>query len=240
MKNRKWALTALAVITAVFMTYTAYSFTAGDEPEPRDSEMAMRGDQGGGMDMGRDQRMQPARGGNKGQSGGMGMGAGMSSKKSMLVMKIFQRVLEDMDFQEAVGLTDAQVDKIETLLDQSQRSMVRSQADMQILQMDLEDLMDATTPDIKKIDAKIDEIGKVQTQSFKDMAHLQVELRQIVTEEQISKAKQYFKQMKNEMRGQMQGRKNQGGQRMDGDFQGGPRDFNGPADFEGDYGDDMQ
>lgn len=118
--------------------------------------------------------------GDKG-GGGMGGGSGILARLGDL--------LDNPEFIEQIGLTDAQVEKLKSLRSNTMKAQIRAEADIKILRLELDDLLDQDKPDLKKIDAKIDEIGKKETEMKKMMIHAMLDGKAVLTDEQLAKLK---------------------------------------------------
>jgi Spy/CpxP family protein refolding chaperone len=172
MKHRSW-IVAAGLVLAVCVAVTAIA--AGNAKKKSGNKK----DKGGQSEMkkgggGRDEMMM-----------GMVMGGGG-------LMKMAEKLLNDPKFQKEIGLTDTQISQLKTKLSETEKAMIRSKADVQILHIDLKDMLEADNPDAAKIDAKIDELGRLQAENMKTMAHALIEVKSILTKEQIEKAKAYI------------------------------------------------
>lgn len=141
-----------------------------------------------------------------GPGGGMGGGLGMG--RGMAIGMEIQRLIEEPEFLSYTGISQAQADKISTLVSTSAKNAVRNRAESEILQIELQDLMNASSPNKTQIHAKIDQMGKLHAENLKGMADAQLEIKSILTSEQITKAMEYL-------------RTNRGGGKGDGRGMGG-------------------
>lgn len=159
---KKKILLAVAAVLATVIVYAAVSLSAGDKG-------------GGGM------------GGGKGMGPGAGMEMPMGGGSGILAR--LGDLLDNPEFIEQIGLTDAQVEKLKSLRSNTMKAQIRAEADIKILRLELDDLLDQDKPDLKKIDAKIDEIGKKETEMKKTMIHAMLDGKAVLTDEQLAKLK---------------------------------------------------
>lgn len=134
-------------------------------------------------------------GANGGKAGaGRGLAADMLGGGDMgRLAMMAERLLNDPEFQKAVGLSDIQLSQLKAKLGENKKTMTATRDSMKNARQDLKTLLDADNPDLAKIDAKIDDLSRLQAQSMKQMARMQVDVKNIMSKEQIAKAKEYIK-----------------------------------------------
>ena len=88
---------------------------------------------------------------------------------------------------EQLGLSSAQQAKIAALRDESERKMIRAEADARIAELDVRALLEAETPDAAAIDAAIDRAGTLRTAMQKIGISGWLGIRAVLTAEQRAK-----------------------------------------------------
>jgi Spy/CpxP family protein refolding chaperone len=92
--------------------------------------------------------------------------------------------------QQALGLTDAQMDQLKKTWDDQARLGIRRRADMQIARMDLNALLTAPTVDEKAVTAKVAQIGELQLAQLRAEVDGRLALKKVLTPEQQKKLQQ--------------------------------------------------
>ena len=106
-----------------------------------------------------------------GQRGGLGLG----------------RLARNKAFQERIGLTPEQVEKIRTQESGFVKMRIRSQADLRVKRMELAELMAADKPDRALIDKKLREIKDAEFAAKKAAIDHRLAMRDMLTPEQKQK-----------------------------------------------------
>lgn len=143
---------------------------------------------------------------------GMRMGMQMGGAGGMGI----QRLLNNPEAVEEIWLTDTQVDRLREISTGSQRESIRTRSEVQLLQLDLKSLLQQDNPDIKKIDSLIDNISAKQAEMKKSRIHSMLEMKDVLTDEQQDKLKEYIATKMKERRsgnrsGRGKGGRNRGG-----------------------------
>lgn len=99
--------------------------------------------------------------------------------------------------QDELGLTSDQVDTVKALKGEMKRSAIRQEADMKIFMMDLEDKLSDETVDVEGLNAMLDKAGAGMTEGAKASVAAYVKLKEVLTPEQIAKAKELKKSRRN-------------------------------------------
>lgn len=84
-------------------------------------------------------------------------------------------------------LTERQVVRLRTLRSKVKKEMIRTRADLEIMQVELQDLLRQDKVDVKAIDKKIDKIGELETGMHKVHIHARLDAQKILTAEQLMK-----------------------------------------------------
>lgn len=86
-----------------------------------------------------------------------------------------------------LGLSDEQISTLRTLKSQTEKQMIRTTADLDILQIELHDLLQEDKVNVKMVDSKIEKIGKLQTKVHKVHIHAKLDAQKVLSEEQLKK-----------------------------------------------------
>ncbi|HVB34384.1 MAG TPA: periplasmic heavy metal sensor [Patescibacteria group bacterium] len=119
-----------------------------------------------------------------GGPGEMGSGAGFGFASRVA------RMVNNANFRQRLGITDAQAAKIRQQTMDFQVSQIRSRADLQIDQLQLRNLLTAPAPDRAAIDQKLDQISAAQLAQRKRGVDYMLSLRDALTPEQRQKLQQ--------------------------------------------------
>ena len=92
-----------------------------------------------------------------------------------------------MDVVEQLNLSAAQRSKITAMRDESDRKLIRIEADARIAELDLRRLVESDAPDPSEVDAPIDRIGDLRTQMRKLHVKTWLIVRSTLTAEQRTK-----------------------------------------------------
>lgn len=108
-----------------------------------------------------------------------------------------------------LGLSDEQVSKLKALKSETEKHMIRTKADLKILEVELHDLLGENKVNVKDVDSKIEKIGELRTEIQKVHIHTRLDARKILTPEQLEKLHQ--QKGKKEMHEKRMGRKHKPG-----------------------------
>jgi len=143
----------------------------------------------------------------------MGM-AGMHEKmimkdKTELEKKFFQKAGFIYQYSEELQITETQLDKIEELKSRLKKNAIMKDAEIKVLGLDIMDELKKEEVDMNAVDKLIDKKYELKKQKTKDVLGAYFELRQILTKEQIEKAKdiqkKYWSEKKEMMAGEKEG-----------------------------------
>lgn len=127
---------------------------------------------------------------------GMGQGGGMD-----IGMQFPLELLLESEVAKAINLTDAQEEKIGALITSTQKTDIRTMADMQILRVELMDLLQDDNASTAQVDKKIDEMTVLHGKMMKSKVHMLLEAKKILTEEQVEKIKELIRDKMGAKRG---------------------------------------
>ena len=96
----------------------------------------------------------------------------------------FKEVLE---MKGELGLSDEQVSKLRALGSQAEKQVIRTKADLRILEIELDDLLQENNVNVKVVDSKIEKIGDLRTEIQKTHIHARIDVQKILTSEQLKK-----------------------------------------------------
>lgn len=119
----------------------------------------------------------PGFGGSRGFRSRGGPGFGPGPGPSML----------DERMRRELGLTGDQTKRLHELRLQTQKSAIRSRADLETKQLELQELLNAQTPDRAAIDRTIREIGDLHASQMKADIDMRLGLQSVLTPEQRKK-----------------------------------------------------
>ena len=130
------------------------------------------------------------------QGGGMGMDrirmrvmrmhGGMEGRRLFML----ERLLNDPDLRQKVGITDEQAAKIRQETTSFRIAEIRNHASLQVQRLELENLMAADKPDRAALDKKLEEISATQLAAAKAGVDFRLTMRNALTPEQREKLKQ--------------------------------------------------
>jgi len=93
------------------------------------------------------------------------------------------------DFQEELGLTDEQAEKLRQLRVEAMKNGIRARSEMMIRRMELEELLRADTPDKAAIDAKLRQLTEAQSLMLRQHVEHRLAMAGLLTPEQRTKAR---------------------------------------------------
>jgi len=94
-----------------------------------------------------------------------------------------------LDNRTELGLSPEQIQGIETLKFDVERSSIRQKAEMELFMLDLMQQLKADQPNVETINASIDTGSPAMTQAAKDAVAAYVKLKSILTPDQHAKMK---------------------------------------------------
>ena len=92
-----------------------------------------------------------------------------------------------MEVLEQLGLTATQRTKITKLRDESERKLIRAEADTRIADLDLRQLIESDDPDRDAIEAAIETVGRLRTRMHQLRVSTWLDLRAVLTTDQRAK-----------------------------------------------------
>jgi len=101
-----------------------------------------------------------------------------------------------LGMKDQLGLSDQQVSKLKALKSATEKQMIRTKADLKVLEIELHDLLSQDKVDVKTVDAKVDKMGELQTKMHKAHIHARLDAQSILTAEQLKK----FREMEGKMK----------------------------------------
>src|SRR3989338_2877836 len=120
------------------------------------------------------------------------VGGGRGEEESYpcpIIDKIMKKAHFLLDNKDEIGLSDEQVDTVKGLKLQAKKSMIRGEADMQIMMLDMKSKLREDIFDAEGINAMIDDGMAQMTQSAKASVDVYAKLKAVLTPEQVEKAK---------------------------------------------------
>ncbi|HOC92250.1 MAG TPA: hypothetical protein PKH33_07775 [bacterium] len=202
MKGKKMALAATSAIAVLIVSAAALS-------------MGMRD---GGLGSGGR--------GSGGHAGMMGMKTGMMGG-DMLGLGIFEKALDNPQLVAEIGLSEAQLTRIQNVITDQRKASIAAHAELQTLMVDLDNLMRQDSASLTSIEAKIDDIGLKQTAIHKNSVRTTFEIKKILTKEQIDKIKEIAAEKMKERRKDRDGKRGEGNERKGkGGMKGGGSPYN--------------
>ena len=106
-----------------------------------------------------------------------------------IVDKIMKKAHFFLENKDEIGLSEEQVDTIRGLKLQVKKSLIRSEADMQIMMLDMKAKLGDDTLDVEGIDTMIDQGMGQMAQTAKANVDVYAKLKAVLTPEQVEKAK---------------------------------------------------
>jgi periplasmic protein CpxP/Spy len=132
--------------------------------------------------------------------GDFGMGRGMAGGERMLAMLDNDRV------RAMLNLTDDQAAKLRQIVVDTQKSAIKTRADIEVAGIDLRELLLQDNPDRGAVMKQVDTIAGLGTDLAKEYVDALLKAKTILTPEQQKKIRTFI-----EMRGMMRGRGQGGG-----------------------------
>ena len=157
---------------------------------------APRWGQGQGVGQGLGQGLGPRWQRQMGQRRGLGMGPQMGMRMGQRGGPGLGRVARNKAFQERIGLTPEQVEKIRTQESGFVKMRIRSQADLRVKRMELAELVAADKPDRALIDKKLREINDAEFAARKAAIDHRLTMRDILTPEQKQKLEELGQELR--------------------------------------------
>ena len=84
-------------------------------------------------------------------------------------------------------LTESQVGRLRALKSKVEKEMIRTRADLEIMQVELQDLLRRDKVAVKAVDEKIEKIGELETGIHMAHIHARLDAQKILTAEQLKK-----------------------------------------------------
>ena len=106
-----------------------------------------------------------------------------------IVDKIMKKAHFLLENKDEIGLSEEQVDTIHDLKLQVKKSLIRNEADMQIMMLDMKSKLGDETLDVEGLDAMIDQGMGQMAQTAKANVDVYAKLKAVLTPEQAEKAK---------------------------------------------------
>lgn len=100
------------------------------------------------------------------------------------------RMVNNPDFRQRLGITDAQAAKVRQQTSDFQVSQIRSRADVQVNELQLRNLLSAQNPDRATIDQKLNQVSAAELALRKQQVDYMLAMRAILTPEQRQKLRQ--------------------------------------------------
>lgn len=123
------------------------------------------------------------------------MGRGMQGHGSSgcpIKDKFFAKVGFLKDNSKAIGLTDAQMTQIKDLKISTKKSLIKQDADIQILGIDIMSALKSDTIDVNALDKMIDQMAALKAGQGKTLVASYAQLKSILTPDQKAKAKEIW------------------------------------------------
>lgn len=120
----------------------------------------------------------------------------MGGRGSNMQGKFFQKFGKIMKNQEALGLSDEQLDVIKKLKWDLKKEMIKQTAEIDVLEVDIDAALYEDTVDMEKVGGLIDQKYEYKKAKAKTIAGAVAELKKILTEEQLAKLKELHYQNK--------------------------------------------
>jgi Spy/CpxP family protein refolding chaperone len=153
-----------------------------------------QGRMGGGMGQGmwhhKQQWRRGSRDGFRGGRGGWGMGRGHGMSMGRGAGMPLERLVNNPNLRQQLGITDAQVAKFRQEQESFQKANIQHRATLEIQRMELGDLLRADTPDRAAIDQKLAQLNATQAAMEKARIDNLLAMRAVLTPEQQAKLKQ--------------------------------------------------
>lgn len=118
--------------------------------------------------------------------GMMGMGQGMMMDEERMgpggMVGFFLNQAEEL------GLSDEQVAKLRSIRTETQKALIRKQADLRVAQIELEELLQNPTAKRADLEAKAKEVQRLQSEVWLTAFRARLDAREVLTSEQLKKA----------------------------------------------------
>ena len=101
-----------------------------------------------------------------------------------------------LGMKDELGLSEEQVSRLEALKSETEKQMIRTKADLEILEIELHGLLSQDKVDVKTVDAKVETMGELQTKMHKAHIHARLDAQNILTAEQLKKHREMEGKMK--------------------------------------------
>lgn len=120
-------------------------------------------------------------------------GCGKESNGCPIVEKFMEKTHFFLDNQAEIGLSDEQVSTIKAMKMDMKKTMIRNRAEHQIFMLDMKSKLSEPAIDVEGINAMIDEAMTGMASGAKAGVAALAELKGILSEEQMTKAKEIWK-----------------------------------------------
>jgi len=110
-----------------------------------------------------------------------------------IVEKFMKKAYFFLDNQAEIGLTEEQVSKIKTMKMDMKKTMIRNKAEQQIFMLDMKSKLSEPALDVEGMNAMIDQAMAGMAAGAKGTVAALAELKSVLTEEQMTKAKEIWK-----------------------------------------------
>jgi Spy/CpxP family protein refolding chaperone len=109
-------------------------------------------------------------------------------------------LLENSRMKAALGLTDQQADQLHQLFVESEKSTVKTRADIAIRDIEMRELLRADKPDREAIMKKVQELSDLRGQMMKQHIESLLAARSVLTPEQQNKIRSLLERRRSEFR----------------------------------------
>ena len=116
-----------------------------------------------------------------------GHGGGHGSMMEMDHMDMMGCDMMCMEHARHIGLTDEQIAKMRSMHRETQKSQIRSKADLKIAEIELMEIMEVKDFDLDKASSAVKKIGDIKTTRHLEMLKAMKDMRAILTDEQFKK-----------------------------------------------------
>ncbi len=110
-----------------------------------------------------------------------------------IIGKIMKKAHFFLANKEALGLSEQQVERIKAIKLQTQKSVIKQQADMSLFMLDLDAKLDQPKVDVEGIGAMMEQGMAAMGQSGRASVQAYADLKSILTDDQMAKAKEIWK-----------------------------------------------
>ncbi|MCK5706841.1 MAG: Spy/CpxP family protein refolding chaperone [Candidatus Aureabacteria bacterium] len=129
----------------------------------------------------------------KGDGYRKGKGDGHQGNRGDLQQKLMRKAHFLMRNKEELGLTDEQVDKIKALMIETRKSLIKTKADIDIIDVDIKAAMFSDDIDKEVVGKLIDQKYDLKKVQAKTVINALVDTKGVLNDEQKEKAKELFK-----------------------------------------------